>query len=98
VLAAAIDAEVRGLRASARRSVLVLDGLEAVRSEAGRAVVAALAHDLPDEVMLVLISRSDPALPLGRRRAEDDVVELRADRLAMTLEEAGHLLGAAAPA
>ena len=96
-LTAAIDGALHELRSSARRVVLVLDGLEKLHSSAARAAVAGHADRLPDEVMLVLASRSDPDLPLGRRRADDDVVELRADQLTMTLEEAGQLLRAAAP-
>ena len=93
-LTAAIDAALHELHGAARRSVLVLDGLHAVRSDAARAALVRRADDLPDATMLVLGSRVDPDLPLGRRRAQDDVLELRADQLAMTLAETDELLRA----
>ena len=68
-------------------SVLVLDGCEDAE-----AAVAQLAESVPPGSTLALSSRSEPAVPLGRMRAEDAVVELRADALAMTRAEGAELL------
>ena len=85
--------------ASLGPAVLAIDGVHALRSDGARRVVAALAEHVPAGATLGLASRAEPPLPLARLRAQDDVVELRADRLAMTRAEAAALLhraGAAA--
>lgn len=50
--------------------------------------LAVLAEHLPPEGRLVLISRSDPPLPLARWRAKDRLLEVRADTLRFTEAEA----------
>ncbi|MBI5103459.1 MAG: hypothetical protein HZB46_00435, partial [Solirubrobacterales bacterium] len=81
------------LRALGQRpAVLVLDDLHLLRSRAARAVVARLALGMPQGSTLAIASRREPALPLGRLRAQDDVVELRAGALALTRGEASQLL------
>jgi LuxR family transcriptional regulator, maltose regulon positive regulatory protein len=51
-----------------------------------------LIEHLPVKAHLVLISRSDPALRLGRLRAAGKLSEIRADDLAFNVEEASSLL------
>ncbi|NLT54549.1 MAG: hypothetical protein GXX79_08265 [Actinomycetales bacterium] len=60
--------------------VLVLDDYQAIRSEAVDGLVRFLARCGPPFVHLVLLSRSDPRIPLARYRAHDRLVELRADQ------------------
>ncbi|HST41427.1 MAG TPA: LuxR C-terminal-related transcriptional regulator [Conexibacter sp.] len=85
------DAVLRALGAQ-RPVVLVLDDLHLLRSRAAGAVVARLALGMPPGSTLAVGSRREPALPLGRLRAQDDVVELRAGALALTRGEASQLL------
>jgi LuxR family transcriptional regulator, maltose regulon positive regulatory protein len=51
-----------------------------------------LIEHLPVKAHLVLISRSDPALRLGRLRAAGKLSEIRADDLAFNVEEVSSLL------
>jgi LuxR family maltose regulon positive regulatory protein len=73
-------------------SVLAIDGVHELRSDAARDVVATIAEHVPAGVTLGLASRAEPRLPLARLRAQDDVVELRSDRLAMTRTEGAEML------
>jgi LuxR family transcriptional regulator, maltose regulon positive regulatory protein len=88
------DARVRpAVAAAAGRATLVLDDLHLLRGPA-LSVVASLAAECADEVRLVVASRSDPDLPLGRLRLEDRLGEVRAGDLAFTVPEAAQLLTA----
>jgi LuxR family maltose regulon positive regulatory protein len=76
-----------------RRVVLVLDDLHLLRGPA-LSLVAALAGEGGGALGLVVASRSDPDLSLGRLRLEGRLGELRADALAFTAAEATELLDA----
>ena len=54
--------------------------------------VAFFVEHLPANVHLVLASRSDPPLPLGRLRARGELSEIRTQQLAFSEEEAAYLL------
>jgi LuxR family maltose regulon positive regulatory protein len=54
--------------------------------------VAFFAEHLPENVHLILSSRSDPRLPLGRLRARGEMGEIRTEQLAFSEEEASTLL------
>jgi LuxR family maltose regulon positive regulatory protein len=72
--------------------VLVLDDVHLL-SEA--AVLQALEFWLqhqPPQLHLVLTTREDPALPLARLRARDQLTEIRARELRFTRDEAGSFL------
>ena len=89
----------RAVRARARRtrpSVLVVDDVHALRTRRSLRDLAAVVERLPRGSQLVLASRTEPALLVGRLRAHREVLELRAADLAMTRSEAGALLRAAA--
>src|SRR5215469_4658374 len=58
--------------------------------------VLILDDHLPPGLRLVLASRSDPPLPLGRLRARGQLAELRAAELRFTADEAAALLQQAA--
>jgi LuxR family transcriptional regulator, maltose regulon positive regulatory protein len=82
--------------------VLVLDGLDAVRSDEALAAVADLVAHPPAGAQVVLACRGEPRLPLGRLRAHREILEITARDLVMThaeaaalLERAGVRLGAA---
>ncbi|MGH9134073.1 MAG: helix-turn-helix transcriptional regulator, partial [Ilumatobacteraceae bacterium] len=68
--------------------VLVLDDYHVIESaDLQRSVEFFLEH-LPPRIRLVLASRSDPLLPLARLRVRGDLLEIRADDLRFTIDEA----------
>mgnify|MGYP001193105423 CR=1 FL=1 len=71
---------------------LVLDDYHLVTAEPVHRIVAYLLRHLPGTCRLVVVSRSDPPLPLARLRAEQRLVELRAGELRLTEAETGALL------
>jgi len=71
---------------------LVLDDYHTLSSEAVHQLMAYLLRHLPRACRLVLISRTDPPLPLARLRAERQLAELRAADLRFTLAETVALL------
>ena len=71
---------------------LVLDDFHRLSSPSARDGVAWLVDHLPSTVQLVLSTRTDPPLPLGALRAHGQLLELRADELQFTREEAGEFL------
>ena len=72
--------------------VLVLDDFHFVHLTARHEEVELLVQSLPDKAHLVIITRSDPGLRLGRLRVSHDLAELRAEDLAFTREEAHELV------
>ncbi len=72
--------------------VLVLDDFHFVQSAARHEEVELLVQSLPDKAHLVIITRSDPGLRLGRLRVSHDLAELRAEDLAFTPEEAREMV------
>jgi LuxR family transcriptional regulator, maltose regulon positive regulatory protein len=75
-----------------RRVVLVLDDYQFVTEVETHESVAFFMEHLPQNVHLVICSRSDPPLPLGRLRAMGELNEIRTGQLAFTEEEADLLL------
>jgi LuxR family transcriptional regulator, maltose regulon positive regulatory protein len=73
--------------------VLVLDDfhevIEAVQDDLER-----LARFSPPALRLVVVTRADPPIGLGRLRVDGSVTELRAADLAFTLDEVARLFGA----
>jgi LuxR family maltose regulon positive regulatory protein len=74
--------------------VLVLDDFERLDSAASLTVVATLVARLPAGSQVVLASRTEPALGLGKMRAHRDLTELGPKDFAMSGEESGGLLAA----
>ena len=75
-----------------QRIVLVLDDYQFVTEVYAHESVAFFVDHLPENVHLVILSRSDPHLPLGRLRAMGEMNEIRTEQLAFTEEEAECLL------
>ncbi len=89
----ALDELISGLEAFGQEIALVFDDFHAVTDSDCLASVAYLIEHLPGNARIVLVTRSDPALDLlARRRAYGTIVELRADELAFTLDEAEEFL------
>ncbi len=72
--------------------VVVLDDYHFVKDSASDESIASFVELMPPRVRLAIVSRQDPALALGRPRASGDLLELRANDLAFSLEEADAIL------
>jgi LuxR family maltose regulon positive regulatory protein len=75
--------------------VLVLDDVHLVGSREALGPLVRIADSLPAGSMLVLASRDEPPIPLGRPRAHHRLLELKAQDLVMTRAEGAELLEAA---
>jgi LuxR family maltose regulon positive regulatory protein len=74
-------------------TVLVLDDYHAIESATIHESLTFLLDRLPPSLHVVLATRADPPLPLARWRARGAMVEIRANDLRFTVEEAGAFLG-----
>jgi LuxR family maltose regulon positive regulatory protein len=74
--------------------VLVLDDFERIHSSSALAVVRTIVESLPQGSQLVVASRHEPGLPIGRLRVQREITELGPADLAMTKGECGLLLSA----
>jgi LuxR family transcriptional regulator, maltose regulon positive regulatory protein len=72
--------------------VLILDDFHRLSSGAARDSIAWLIEYAPASFHLMLGTRSEPGLPLGAMRAHGELLELRADGLGFTADEADALL------
>jgi LuxR family maltose regulon positive regulatory protein len=85
-------------RAHGRPIVLVIDDVELIGSEVAELLCEVLAR-LPSDVQTVLLGRSMPLeLRLARREIQGSLLELRAEDLAFTIEEATSLFERVTPA
>jgi LuxR family transcriptional regulator, maltose regulon positive regulatory protein len=76
-----------------RPLLLVLDDYHLITHPAIRQVMATLVRHLPDTLRLLLITRMDPTLPLlTRRRAQQQLLEVRAADLRLAMDEARAVL------
>ena len=73
-------------------SVLVFDDYHVLRNRALSEAVGFLIDRMPSRFHLVLSTREDPALPLARLRARNEMVELRQADLRFTTAEAAAFL------
>ena len=83
---------VNALAATPDDIVLVLDDFHFIQSPACHEQVQFLIAGLPAQAHLVIVTRSDPGLRLGRLRASSDLAEIRAGDLSFTTAEATELL------
>lgn len=88
----ALDELANGIAAAGRPLVLVLDDLQHVTNADCLQSLDYFVAALPDHARMIAISRANPALRLAGLRAHGSLVELRADQLAFTTEEARRLL------
>ena len=72
--------------------VLALDDVHVLRARRCLEQLSALVMHPPDNLRLVLCSRSDPVLPLHQARLHGSLTEIRARDLAFTPSEANELL------
>ena len=67
--------------------VLVLDDVDVITAKKSRAILAFLVDEVRSGCQLVLVTRGDPGVPLGRLRASGDLVEIGTELLALDAEE-----------
>ena len=67
--------------------VLVLDDVHVITAEKSRAMLAFLGDQVPPGSQLVLITRGNPGVPLGRLRTGGDMVEIGIEHLALDAQE-----------
>ena len=75
-----------------REVALVLDDYHLITAQAVHDALVFLLDHLPDNLCLVIASRSDPPLPLPRLRARGQLLELRQADLRLTPEETAAFL------
>ncbi len=68
--------------------ILVLDDYHLLTDEAVHTSLASFIEHLPPQVRVILSTRADPPLPLARLRGRGQLLEVRADQLRATSEEA----------
>jgi LuxR family maltose regulon positive regulatory protein len=83
------------LVAQEKELVLVLDDYHLITSDEIHEAVAYLVERMPRSFRLVLATREDPPLPLGRLRARGQLAELRASDLRFSDKEARAFLNEA---
>ena len=72
--------------------LLVLDDFQVIEDKMVLGVLHGLVMHQPDQLHLVLITREDPALPLARLRASNQLTEIRAADLRFRRNEAEQFL------
>ncbi|MBV9231541.1 MAG: LuxR family transcriptional regulator, partial [Chloroflexi bacterium] len=80
------------LPAVGREIVLILDDYHVIEDQTIEESIRFLIEHMPDHLHLVLISRIEPELPLARFRVRSQLLELRADDLHFTRQEATSFL------
>ncbi|HEY4624565.1 MAG TPA: LuxR C-terminal-related transcriptional regulator [Blastococcus sp.] len=103
--AAGVDVErdvlpvlVNELADADRELLVVLDDYHVIANPSVHRSVAALLDHAPGCLHVLTSSRTDPPLPVSRLRAAGQLVEIRAEQLRFTAEEAAGLLDRAAVA
>ena len=89
-----IEALASGLAADGRPIVLVIDDVHSIGDARCLRSLNEAVASLPENVQLVLISRTLPPLRLARLRSQGQLVEVGADVLAFTVDEAQQLFAA----
>lgn len=89
---AALATLLNELNSISHEVVLVLDDYHVIEAQDVQDAMTFLLEHLPPQVHLVIVSRSDPALPLASLRARGELVEFRAADLRFTPDEAGAYL------
>ena len=85
---AELTALLNSLTDQARPVVLILDDFQVITSPHIHHMLATMIDQLPNALHLMLLSRSEPPLPLARWRARHELVEMSASDLRFTAEEA----------
>ena len=95
ILAGAVPRLAAGLHRIGRPAVLVLDDVHRLVDRTCLDALAALLDHLPPGFQVALAARTVPDLPIGRLRAERDLLEITRSDLALDLDETEALASAA---
>ncbi len=87
-----LTALVNQLAALEKQIILVLDDYHAIETRAIHQQVAFLLDHQPGNLHLVIITRTDPLLPVSRLRARGQALEIRQEQLRFTEQECAALL------
>ncbi len=85
---AVLIAWLNELARASSRNVLVLDDYQFIKSAQIHDQVTFLLDHLPTTMHVVIVSRSEPPLPLARLRAQGELLELHSMDMRFSLEEA----------
>ncbi|MEM7029505.1 MAG: LuxR C-terminal-related transcriptional regulator [Chloroflexota bacterium] len=83
---------INDVAATNQNFILVLDDYHGIETKSVDDLLAFLLDHMPPQMRLVIISRSDPLLPLARLRGRGELIELRASDLRFTATEAAAFL------
>ena len=83
---------INEITAIPEKIVFVFDDYHLIDNQLVNDAVAFLIENLPPQLQLVIATRQDPHLSLGRLRAQDQVTDLRAADLRFTLTETATFL------
>ncbi|MFN2136421.1 MAG: tetratricopeptide repeat protein, partial [Candidatus Promineifilaceae bacterium] len=86
---AALTLLINDISSSGQPIVIVLEDYHVISAPSVHRALAFLVDNLPPLVHLLLITRSDPPLPLSRLRARGQLLEIRGSDLRFSAEEAG---------
>jgi LuxR family maltose regulon positive regulatory protein len=79
---------INDLHELAKPSTLVLDDYHVITAQPIHEALTFLLEHLPPQLHLILLTRSDPPLPLARLRVRNQMVEIRTGDLRFTPDEA----------
>lgn len=91
-LEAALNTFINDLAQLERRCILVMEDYHVITAPQIHETVEYLLAHLPAMLHLVILTRSDPPLPLARLRAHDDLYELHAADLLFSMAETQNFL------
>ena len=89
---AVVDELLNGMYAYRQPVAIVLDDVHVLSDETCWQSLEHLVEHLPQQARVIVTTRSDPPLPLGRLRARGALGEIRAGDLAFSVDEARELL------
>ena len=72
--------------------VLVLDDFHVIHSEAVLKILSTILEHQPPQMHLMILTRTDPPLPLSRLRVRGQLLDIRADQLRFTQTEIANFL------
>jgi LuxR family maltose regulon positive regulatory protein len=87
-----INLLINEISAHATPFILVLDDFHNIQAQPILAMVTFLLEHIPPQMHLVLLSRTDPPIPLSRLRVRNQLVDIRADQLRFTADEIADFL------
>ncbi|QIN83343.1 hypothetical protein GBA63_12375 [Rubrobacter tropicus] len=88
-----VEALINELDGTGREVTVFLDDYHLIGARPIHEAVSFFLEHLPENVRLVIATRTDPPLPLPRLRARDEVTEIKAAALRFTSDEAAAFLG-----